>query len=223
MYNNRKVVAVVLGAGSGNRFDSEINKVYIEINGKRVIEYSIEKFINNKYVDELILIVKEEEKNFWGEIIQKYSNIKIAYGGETRKDSVCNGLEISDANIAIIHDGARPLVTDEMISNCIEAMNEFKGVTVGIKSKDTIKITNDNDVITSTTERKNTWIIQTPQCFDKELLLKGHKIELEEGIEITDDCMIMEMLGYPVKVINGDYTNIKVTVKEDIELVKAFL
>lgn len=226
MYKNKKVTAVILCAGSGTRFNSELNKVYIEINKRPIISYSIEKFSNNKYIDEIIMVTKPDEEELCNKAVNEFcklGSIKKTYGGDTRKDSVHNALNIATGDIAIIHDGARPLLTDKMISDCIESMDVFKGATIGVKSKDTIKITDDEGIIISTTERKNTWIIQTPQCFDKELLLKGHEIETEHGVEITDDCMIMEILGYPVKVIEGEYTNIKVTIKEDLDLVEKFL
>ena len=100
-------------------------------------------------------------------------------------------------------------------------MSNFKGVTVGVKSKDTIKITDDNGFVTHTTKRSNTWIVQTPQCFDKRILLDLH--EKYKEIEVTDDCMLLEKGDYKIKIIEGDYTNIKVTTYEDINIIKEFL
>lgn len=100
-------------------------------------------------------------------------------------------------------------------------MNIFKGATIGVKSKDTIKIADDNNIITSTTKRSNTWVIQTPQCFERVILLNMHEKFKEE--EVTDDCMLLEKNNYKVKILEGDYTNIKVTTAEDIDIIKEFI
>ena len=102
-----------------------------------------------------------------------------------------------------------------------EAMEMFKGVTIGVKSKDTIKIADNNEVIINSTQRENTWIIQTPQCFERSILLQMHQKFNEEGI--TDDCMLLEKGGYKVKILEGDYTNIKITTKEDMNIINEFM
>ena len=226
MYKNKKVTAVILCAGSGTRFKSEINKVYLNIGENPIISYSIKTFSNNQYIDEIIMVTKPEEQEMCEQATKEYcktENFKIVYGGQTRKDSVYNALKIAIGDIAIIHDGARPMLTDKMISDCIEEMDNFTGVTIAVKSKDTIKITNDEGIVKNTTNRKNTWLIQTPQCFNKELLIKGHEMPSKEGIEMTDDCMIMEQLGESVKLIEGEYNNIKVTIQEDLKLAEFYI
>ena len=100
-------------------------------------------------------------------------------------------------------------------------MEEFQGVTVGVKSKDTIKITDENNIVIQTTKRSNTWIVQTPQCFERKILLEMHEKYKQE--EVTDDCMLLEMNGYQLKVLESDYTNIKVTTYEDLGIVEQFL
>ena len=239
MYKNKKVNAIVLAAGSGNRFGSELNKVYAEINGKPIIEYSLEKFKNNSYIDKIIIVIKQGEEALCDKSLLNsgvHEKVNIVIGGATRQESVYNALRAIDSriglgrlqddinpSIAIIHDGARPFVTEKMIKGCIESMDKFKGVTIGVKSKDTIKITDEEGVVVSTTTRKNTWIIQTPQCFDKGLLLQAHETTFEEGVEITDDCMLMELMGEKIKIIDGEYTNIKVTTKEDIDIANKYV
>ena len=100
-------------------------------------------------------------------------------------------------------------------------MNQFDGVTIGVKSKDTIKITDDNCIVIDTTKRSNTWIIQTPQCFNRNVLLKMHEKYMNE--EVTDDCGLLEMDNYKIKIIDGDYTNIKITTFSDLNIVKEFI
>ena len=132
-----------------------------------------------------------------------------------------NSLVNTSSDIVIIHDGARPCIKQKYINDVIEAMEKYKGVTIGVKSKDTIKITDDNGIVETTTKRANTWMIQTPQCFDREVLLELH--ERFKNEEATDDCLLLEKDDYKVKIIEGDYTNIKVTTYEDINIVNEFL
>ena len=145
----------------------------------------------------------------------------MVVGGSSRKESVYNCLKETTADIVIIHDGARPAIKQNYIDKCIESMKEFKGVTIGVKSKDTIKITDENQVVVNTTVRANTWIVQTPQCFDRNILFIMH--EKYKHDEVTDDCMLLEKEGYPIKIIEGDYTNIKITTYEDINIIKEFV
>jgi len=225
MFKDKKVSAVILAAGSGTRFCANKNKVYVEIFNKPIMLYSVEAFLNNNYIDELIIVIKKGEEDIIKDILSKLEldkQVQLVIGGDTRKQSVQNALLKIDTDIAIIHDSARPAIKDEYINKCVEAMEEFQGVSIGVKSKDTIKITNDDGVIQQTTERKNTWIVQTPQCFYKEILLNAHK-QFENDESITDDCMLLERAGYDVKMLEGDYSNIKVTTPEDSDIIKSVL
>ena len=163
------------------------------INGKSVLTYSLEAFDENIYVDNIIVAVKECEMQEVQSIINKQiliKNVDIVIGGDTRKLSVYNCIKKTNSDIVIIHDGARPVIKQEYITNCIENMKDFKGVTIGIKSKDTIKITNKNNIVIDTTNRSNTWLIQTPQCFNRSILLKMHENYKSE--DVTDDCSLLE-------------------------------
>lgn len=131
-------------------------------------------------------------------------------------ESVYNALKETSSDIVIIHDGARPNIKEEYIEKCLEQMQEFKGVTVAVKSKDTIKICDDNGVVIETTKRANTYLIQTPQCFERKTLLNLHE-KFKGDEEITDDCMVLEKGGYKIKVVEGDYENIKVTTFDDLQ------
>ena len=119
----------------------------------------------------------------------------------------------------MIHDGARPRIKEEYIDRCLEQMDKFKGATVAVKAKDAIKICDDNGVVTETTKRANTYLVQTPQCFERETLLNLHE-KFKGDNDITDDCMVLEKGGYKIKVVEGDYTNIKVTTFDDLHLVE---
>lgn len=224
MINGKNVTAIILVAGNSTRFGKNTNKNLELIKGKPVLSYSLTAFAENKYIDNIIVTVKEQEIQEIKKIIEE-ENIKkevnIVIGGNSRQESVYNSISKTVADIVIIHDGARPAIKQRYITECIETMEEFKGATVGVKSKDTIKIADDNNIITNTTKRSNTWIIQTPQCFDRKTLLEMH--EKFKNEEVTDDCMLLEMNNYKVKILEGDYTNIKVTTAEDINIIREFL
>lgn len=221
MIDKKTVTAIILVAGNSTRFGKNRNKNFEMINGKSVLTYSLEAFDENIYVDNIIVAVKECEMQEVQSIINKQiliKNVDIVIGGDTRKLSVYNCIKKTNSDIVIIHDGARPVIKQEYITNCIENMKDFKGVTIGIKSKDTIKITNKNNIVIDTTNRSNTWLIQTPQCFNRSILLKMH--EKYKSEDVTDDCSLLEKNGYKIKVIPGDYSNIKITTSEDLDIVK---
>ena len=221
----KTVTAIILVAGNSTRFGQNRNKNFEIIEGKEVLLYSLEKFNKNDLVKNIMIVCKKDEEDVVRKIASKITlNKEIQYitGGTTRQESVYNAITKTDSNIVIIHDGARPMIKDRFITECIEEMENFKGVSIAVKSKDTIKITDDNGIVKETTLRKNTWVIQTPQCFDRELLLEMH--EKFKGDEtVTDDCMLMERSGSKVKLIEGEYSNIKVTTYDDVNLVKGYL
>lgn len=223
--NNKKVTAIILAAGNSVRYGQNRNKNLEVINNLTVLEYSLVQFNKNKKVDDIIIACKEADLEKINEIIYKNRSnkpIKSVLGGSSRQESVYNAINSTDSNIVIIHDAARPMIKQEYIDNCISEMDNFKGVTVGVKSKDTIKIASDDGVIESTTTRANTWIIQTPQCFDRLTLLEGHR-KFKNDTDITDDCMILERDNQKVKIIQGDYSNIKLTTFDDLNLVYEYL
>ena len=214
---------VIVSAGRGSRMKADINKQFLKLKGKEVIAHTIDKFYNNKNIDEIVVVVKEDEADFFRRnIIDKYGykNIKIAFGGKERQDSVFNGLKAVNerCDIVLIHDGARPFVTDEIIKNSIECAKKNKCVIVGVPVKDTIKIINKDNEVCDTPNRSTLWSIQTPQVFEYLSIIKAHKIAKEKSYYGTDDSMLMEYLGYNVKVIECSYNNIKITTPEDLKI-----
>ncbi len=224
MLDTKTVTAIILVAGNSTRFGQNRNKNFEKINGKTVLYYSLKVFDKNKYVDNIIIATKEEEISKVKDIIKQENitkSVKIVVGGNSRKQSVYNCIKDVNSDIVIIHDGARPMIKQEYVNKCIENMDKFKGITIGVRSKDTIKITDENNIVINTTERANTWIIQTPQCFNRKILLKMHNKYKKE--EVTDDCALLEIDNYKIKVIEGDYTNIKITTYGDLSIAKEFL
>lgn len=222
---NKTVTAIILAAGNSVRYGQNRNKNLELVNDKTILEYSLDKFNKSSKVNDIIITCKESEKELIQSIIDKSKlnkNVKIVIGGSTRQESVYNSIIKTDSDIVIIHDGARPMIKQSYIDSCIDEMDNFKGVTIGVKSKDTIKIADDNGIIRQTTNRANTWIIQTPQCFDRKCLVSAHE-KFKSDPTITDDCMILEKDNKTVKIILGDYSNIKLTTYDDLNLVNEFL
>lgn len=223
--SRKSVTAIILVAGNSTRFGKNRNKNFEIIEGKEVLLYSLEKFNQNKLVDNIVIVCKKDEENLVQKIVSKITlNKEIQYvtGGATRQESVYNAITKTNSDIVIIHDGARPMIQDKFITECIEEMDNFKGVSIAVKSKDTIKITDDIGIVKETTLRKNTWVIQTPQCFERKILLEMHEKFMGDET-VTDDCMLMERSGNEVKLICGEYSNIKVTTYDDVNLVEGYL
>ena len=214
---------VIVSAGRGSRMKADINKQFLKLQNKEVIVHTIDKFYNNENIGEIIVVVREDEAEFFKiNIIEKYGykNIKIAFGGSERQDSVYNGLKMVDENckIVLIHDGARPFVNNETIDSAIESAKENKCVIVGVPVKDTIKVIDENNNVCDTPDRSTLWSIQTPQVFDYSLIMKAHEKAREDNYYGTDDSMLMEYFGQKVKVVEGSYNNIKITTPEDLKI-----
>ena len=214
---------VIVAAGTGSRMNMGINKQFIKLEGKEIIYYTIEKFYKNENIEDIVVVVKEEEAEFFRkEILDKYNfkNIKIAYGGRERQDSVYNGLKSLDKNcdIVLIHDGARPFVSDKIINKSIEEARENKAIVVGVPVKDTIKVIDNDNNIVDTPNRSLLWAVQTPQTFDYNLLIKSYEDAFKDNFYGTDDAMLVERIGYKVKMVEGSYNNIKITTQEDLNL-----
>ena len=224
MIDKRKITAIILVAGNSTRFNQNRNKNFELINGKSVLYYSLTAFDCNNYIDDIIIAVKNEEIDKVQNIIKEANiskNTKLILGGNSRNESVYNCIKNTNSEIVIIHDGARPLIKQEYINLCIESMQQFDGVTMGVRSKDTVKIVNNNNIIINTTQRNNTWLVQTPQAFDRRILLKMHHKYQNENV--NDDCELLEKGHYKLKILEGSYTNIKITTYEDLIIAEKFL
>lgn len=216
------ISAIILAGGRGKRMGSKVSKQYIEIKGKPILYYTLKKFIECEKVDNIILVLPENEVDYCkNEILKKYSlNVnKIVVGGKERQDSVYNALNnISNSEIVLIHDGARPFVSNEIINNGIEFAKLYGAAAPGVMPKDTIKIKNKHGFSIETPKRENLVSIQTPQVFKFDIILECHKKIQQENIVVTDDTMVAELYGNKVYLYDGDYTNIKVTTPEDLIL-----
>ncbi|WP_131040727.1 2-C-methyl-D-erythritol 4-phosphate cytidylyltransferase, partial [Clostridioides difficile] len=181
----------------------------------------------NINIDEIVVCIKKEEEDFFKEnIINKYNfkNIKIAYGGKERQDSIYNGLKELDKNcdIVLIHDGARPFVDHRIINESIKVAKEKKAVVVGVPVSDTIKIVSDGTV-QETPERSLLWAAQTPQTFEYNLIIDAYEQAYKNNYYGTDDSMLVENIGQSVTMVMGSYENIKITSPEDLNIAEQIL
>lgn len=225
-----KCTAIVLAAGQGKRMGTKVQKQYLEIQGKPVLYYSLQAFQNSPLIDEIILVVGENQKEYCQkEFVEKYAIrkvIKIVQGGAERYHSVWNGLkEIEHDGYVFIHDGARPFINDDILNRAYEAVSEYKACVVGMPVKDTIKIADADGFAKETPNRSFVWAVQTPQVFDISLIKEAYaKLMDNENVPVTDDAMVAEqMLGIKVKLVEGSYENIKITTPEDLVVADGFL
>lgn len=215
---NFSVNAIIPAGGTSSRFGKN-NKLLEKINGKEVIKYTVEAFEASN-VQKIIICANvaiiDELKN----IFQDSSKVQIIEGGASRQESVFNGLKASECDYVLIHDGARPMISTDLINLAIEEVVTKKALTVATKTIDTIKEVQDGKII-RTIDRAKLYNTQTPQAFQYDLIKDAH-IKLY-GQNFTDDAGMLEALGQTVYILNGSYKNIKITTQNDIEIAKVYL
>ena len=226
----KRCTAIVLAAGRGSRMGTKIQKQYLEIGGRPVLYYSLAAFEASAVIDDVVLVVGEGQEAYCREeIVEKYHFTKvhtITPGGSERYESVYKALcVIRDEGYVFIHDGARPFVTEEIIGRAYEAVCGHRACVVGMPSKDTIKVADEAGYSRETPDRSYLWCIQTPQVFETALVKDAYaRLMQEPCVQVTDDAMVVEqMLGLPVKLVEGSYRNIKITTPEDMAVAEAFL
>jgi len=224
-----KSTAIVLAAGQGKRMNSKVQKQFLLIKGKPVLYYSLSCFQNSREIEEIIVVTGKDSINFCKqEIIEAYgfSKVKaVIAGGRERYDSVYAGLcACEDSDYVFIHDGARPFLTEDMIRRK-EAVLASGACVIGMPSKDTIKIADENGMVASTPSRSLVWNIQTPQIFSYTAIREAYERARQQNMaDITDDAMVMERFGnMKIKLVEGSYENIKITTPEDILVAEKIL
>lgn len=225
-----KSTAIVLAAGQGKRMNSKVQKQFLLIKGKPVLYYSLFCFQNSREIEEIIVVTGKESINFCKqEIIEAYGFSKVRAvipGGKERYDSVYAGLcACEDSDYVFIHDGARPFLSNDMIRRGKEAVLDYGACVIGMPSKDTIKIADENGMVESTPSRNKVWNIQTPQIFSYTAIREAHEKARQQNMaDITDDAMVLERFGnMKIKLVEGSYENIKITTPEDIVVAEKIL
>lgn len=195
------------------------SKQYLRLSDKPILVHTLELFNRLGFVDEIALVVGEDDIERCRMWVGEYGLSKVSAvlsGGSERQHSVARGLRVLESEWVMVHDGVRPLVTEAAVASCCRVALEKGAAVLAVPVKDTIKQVDAAGVIVSTPDRRSLWAIQTPQAFRRVMLLEAHERAAEEGFLGTDDAMVVERMGAPVAVAEGDYTNIKITTPDDL-------
>ena len=220
--SEKRFSAILAAGGSGTRFGGSINKVYLPLDGQTVIGVSLDKFLHHPLIAEVIVVYRQEDEEILMPILAEKgadSGIPLLAvpGGASRRDSVRKGLDLASSEWVLVHDAARPFWDPACIADLAAALEEVPGATAAISSPDTVKIADERGRVVLTTERSRTFLVQTPQAFERDILLRAHLL-LPDDAPATDDCSMLEQLGYPVKLVPGSSKNRKITVPEDLPI-----
>jgi 2-C-methyl-D-erythritol 4-phosphate cytidylyltransferase len=210
-----KIAAIIVAGGSGKRMGQP--KQFLPLAGKAVVAWTVEAFKKIKGIDRIVLLVAGDDLER-----AKLLEVTVAEAGPERTDSVRNGLKLvePDTELVIIHDGARPLITADVIEKAIKEAREYGAAVVGVPVKDTLKIVEHGTLnVEKTINRDDIWMIQTPQVFKYEIITRAYA----SGKKATDDAKLVEDLGIKVKMVMGSYENIKITTPEDLIMAEAVL
>ncbi len=219
MSDNRFFTAIILSAGSSQRMG--YNKMLLKVGSKTVFERTVEAFELCDAIDEIIIAAPKENIEEYSEIVKKNGYTKVVWivqGGKTRQESVKNALEkiSEECEYIAVHDGARPLIKGESIELVAQAAIEVGGAVASVLSVDTLKSVDEKGMITGTVDREATVQVRTPQIFKREILLGAHEKALADGFEGTDECMLVERCGFPIKTVITGRDNVKLTYPEDV-------
>ena len=222
------ISCIVLAAGAGRRMGYSDNKVCMPLGQYTVLQWNIQHMKQWDGLQEVIVVVADQERSFIEEQVEAMQvpwTVKYAVGGVERQDSVASGLsQVSDAaDIILVHDGARPLATKDLARRVIEGAKEYGAVVPAIPVVDTIKRVDADGVVKETLVRSELYAMQTPQGFQRSVLLEAHAYAKEHGYQGTDDVSLVEFQGRPVRIVEGDRKNIKLTVPEDVAMAKKYL
>lgn len=216
------VSVILLAGGIGTRMESETPKQYLLLNDRPVITYSLELFLSLPEVKEVVVVCHPDyRKNFSPD----HPRIKFALPGERRQDSVFHGLQVIDreSSLVMIHDSSRPMVSEKIVHRVIEAAREHGAAAAGMPVKFTVKQMDGHNFVTSTPDRSQLWEVQTPQAMMPELLVQGFEKANSLHLTVTDDVSLIELIGHPVKLVEGNYSNLKITTPEDLPVAETLL
>lgn len=220
---------IIVAAGTGSRMNSDLPKQFVCLNEMPIVMHTINRFCQCKIVSEVILVISEVMAEFWNELCSEHeftSPIHLTYGGRTRFESVKNGINYIEQNFKIgsedyiaVHDAARPIITEDLVNRAFEGAYDHRAIVLGKKSIESVRM---GDVsFNSAVDRNHIWLIQTPQVFHGELLLKSYQ-QVEDPL-FTDDASVVEKMGNSIAIIEGDAKNIKITYPQDLQIAQLYL
>ena len=222
----RHTTAIIVAAGNSTRMGYKLSKQLIPLNGHAALEYTLKAFQNCALIDEIIVVARSKELDDISQIAFNFKKVSsITAGGDTRTLSVQRGVIAAGkrATHYAIHDGARVLITPHQIEQVLKAAYECGAAAPGTPVTDTVKMVDENGNILSTPDRSTMWSVQTPQVFERELYQRAMKNAIENNLTVTDDCSMVEAIGEKVRLIRGEYSNIKLTTPMDIAVAEALL
>ena len=217
-----KTSAIVVCAGTGQRMGTD--KAMMILGDKPLFAWSVDVFQKCDVIDEIIIVLHSNNIAVGNSLVQRFAWDKVATvcaGGKLRQDSVRNALKhVKDSEWVIIHDGARPFVTDKLIREGIKAARQTGAAVPAIQVKDTVKLADDNEMVQQTLERKRLRAVQTPQIFRFDIIVRAYTAV---NTMVTDDASLVEQAGFKVRMYSGDYDNIKITTPEDLLLAEMIM
>jgi 2-C-methyl-D-erythritol 4-phosphate cytidylyltransferase len=215
--------AIIVAAGEGKRMRG-VDKVFAPLLGESVLVHATRPFQECDLIDQIVVVVSGENENHCRRLItgKEWSKVTdVCLGGKRRQDSVAAGLELlRNYDWVVVHDGARPLVTVELIERGLKAAGETGAAAAAVNVTDTIKMVDDNEIVSQTLPRQNLRAIQTPQVFRLDLLQLAHR---QHYTDVTDDAAMLEKMGQKIKLFAGSYDNIKITTLEDLDIAEVLL
>ncbi|AKX95348.1 2-C-methyl-D-erythritol 4-phosphate cytidylyltransferase [Moorella thermoacetica] len=219
---------IIAAAGRGRRLGREVNKVFLPLAGKPMLAYSLAVAVASPLVDEIIIVTRPDDIPLCRQVVagEGAGKVKaIVAGGAERQDSIAEGLKAvaRAAEWVAVHDGARPFLTPALLEKTILAARNTGAAIAALPVKETIKQGGEAGIVAATLDRKGLWSAQTPQVFRREWLVDAYREAAEKGWQATDDAALVERLGYPVKLVPGEETNIKITTPGDLVLAGALL
>lgn len=219
---------IIVAAGSSTRMALDISKQFIPICGMPAIVRTLMAFDTSEKIDSIVVVCRKDDINQMEDCVQKYhihKVMKITEGGKTRQASVAAGIEAAplQTDYYAIHDGARSLITPKEIDSVIADAVRYCASALAVPVKDTVKVVNEDGFVVSTPERSTLWAVQTPQVFQREIYLTAMERAARDGGDYTDDCQLAEHAGIQVHLTRGEYTNIKLTTREDVALCETIL
>jgi 2-C-methyl-D-erythritol 4-phosphate cytidylyltransferase len=210
-----KTTAIIVAAGKSKRIGTKINKPYLKLDKNTILWHTLKKFEEHNLISSIILVIQKKDEKKCKKIIKKFRKVfHIAYGGKERSDSVYNGLKYVQTPLVLIHDANRPFVAKEYITKVIKVARKTGACTLAIPVYDTVRKNN------KTLDRKGMYLVQTPQAFHTNILLKAYKNKYEKGIHSTDDASLVEKIRKKVNIVEGSPLNIKITTKKDLTLAR---
>jgi 2-C-methyl-D-erythritol 4-phosphate cytidylyltransferase len=224
-----KIAAIIVAAGSGARLGAPESKPFLPLGDKPLLIHAVQKFQDCSEVDELVLVVRAADLRRAEALVVEYHLEKVVgvvEGGQRRQDSVYRGLKGLDGRgveFVLVHDAARPFLSLGKVQEIIRVAKKHRAAVLAIQPKDTIKLSDGTPFIQVTLDRTKLWVVQTPQCFALDLLVRAHERALKDEFVGTDDAGLVERLGVRVRIVEGSYDNIKITTQEDLDLAELIL